>query len=81
MIRVVIRSAIRQFKAVTSPKRNLATAVNYTELQFVSKIPDQPTPLPSYASHRVSIDAETIRLLERLSLVNIEDEYEFKTPP
>lgn len=79
MIRVVIRSAIRQFNAKPSPTRNLATAVNYTELQFVSKIPDQPTPLPSYASHRVTIDTETIRLLERLSLVNIEDEYAFQT--
>lgn len=81
MIRVLIRNAIHQFNAVKIQTRRLSTALNYTDLQFVSKIPEKPTPLPAYASHRVIIDADTIRLLERLSLVNIEDEYAFDTSP
>lgn len=75
MFQVLGRNIVRPLNyAAVIRHRGLTNTINFKELQFESKVPEQPTPLPAYTSHRVTIDTGTIRLLERLSLVNVEDE-------
>lgn len=57
------------------PKR-----INFAQLQFESKVPQQPCPLSRhFKSHRTEIDHQTLKLLERLSLVNVSDSEAFRT--
>lgn len=56
--------------------RSLSSEINWHELKFPSKVPKEPVPLPFDLSKvkKEEISKETLLLLERLSLVNIEDE-------
>lgn len=71
----VIRPA-QQNKSFCSDrsKDHTKEPLDFSELKFVSKVPLVPhvSPINLVKVDRISIDHETIQLLERLSLVNVD---------
>lgn len=71
----VIRPAQRN-KSVCSDrsKDHTEEPLDFSELKFVSKVPLVPhvSPINLAKVDRITIDDETIQLLERLSLVNVD---------
>lgn len=51
--------------------------IDFKILNHTTKVPQQPVAAPHFVSHRVNIDSDTLKLLERLSLVNLDSEYDF----
>lgn len=63
---------IRTFSSV----QNLKCKINFSELKFESKVPQKPYIPPQIdeikEDNNISIDENTIHLLERLSLVDLD---------
>lgn len=63
---------IRNFSTL----QTLKCKINFSELKFVSKVPQKPYIHPQIneikEENKISIDESTIHLLERLSLVDLD---------
>lgn len=77
---LIITSTIqnRNFCSAQSKDLNDRTKepLDFSELKFVSKVPLKPhvSPVNLVKVDRIKVDEDTIRLLERLSLVNVANE-------
>lgn len=67
---------------VTEPKASVEVKtskrtipIDFKSLKFESKVPATPYIAGTFTSHRTEIDQDTIKLLERLSLVNVDSKY------
>lgn len=67
---------------VTQPKAELddkisktTIPIDFKSLNFESKVPATPYKAGTFTSHRTEIDQDTLKLLERLSLVNVDSKY------
>lgn len=49
--------------------------IDFKTLEFESKVPATPYTSRTFSSHRTEIDQDTLKLLERLSLVNVDSKY------
>lgn len=75
-----IITALQNRNFCSAQSKDLADRIkeplDFSELKFASKVPLQPhvSPVNLAKVDRIKIDQETIRLLERLSLVNVANE-------
>lgn len=69
------------FSSSLRPADEPPKSIDFTELHFETKVPQRPCPSAGhhFQSYRTEIDGETLKLLERLSLVNVDDRQALRT--
>lgn len=65
------RLEVTTVKTSTADTSNPKSQIDYNQIKFPTKVPQKPHSF-KFNSCRTSIDEETIKLLERISLVNLD---------
>lgn len=66
---------VTQLKASVNDETSKITPIDFKSLKFESKVPATPYTTGTFTSYRTEIDQDTLKLLERLSLVNVDSKY------